>query len=101
VGEELSRLSDITLVDSEHCRQRNSGTGDPQRDSRLVAGESDGSAFLPLGQAERCRRLARATDASLRDSLLKLAEEYTARASALENDGTAIWQADADDQGAE
>jgi hypothetical protein len=37
----------------------------------------------------------------LRDSLLKLAEEYTARASALENDGTAIWQADADDQGAE
>jgi hypothetical protein len=58
--------------------------------------------FYLLEQAERCRRLARdSTDASLRDNLLKLAEEYTARASAEENDGTAVWLADADDQGTE
>jgi hypothetical protein len=58
--------------------------------------------FYHLGQAERCRRLARdSTDASLSDSLLKLAEEYTARASAGENDGTAVRLADADDQGTE
>ena len=38
-------------------------------------------------QAERCRRLARdSTDPVLRDSLLKLAEEYTARAECREND---------------
>jgi hypothetical protein len=37
----------------------------------------------------------------LSDSLLKLAEEYTARAGAGENDGTAVWLADADDQGTE
>ena len=59
-------------------------------------------SFYLREQAERCRRLARdSTDPSLRDSLLKLAEEYTARASAQENDGTAVWQADADDQGTE
>ena len=57
--------------------------------------------YLP-GQAERCRRLAGcSTDAGLSDSLLKLAEEYTARASAGENDGTAVRLADADDQGTE
>jgi hypothetical protein len=55
----------------------------------------------PFYLSDRPSVAARATDASLRDSLLKLAEEYTAWASALENDGTAIWQADADDQGAE
>ena len=56
--------------------------------------------FYHLGQAERCRRLARdSTDAGLSDSLLKLAEEYTARASAGENDGTAVRLAD--DQGTE
>jgi hypothetical protein len=55
--------------------------------------------YLP-GQAERCRRLARCSmDAGLSDSLL--AEEYTARASAGENDGTAVRLADADDQGTE
>jgi len=49
-------------------------------------------------QAERCRRLARdSADLSLRDSLLRLADEYTARAAALENDGTAVWRADSDD----
>jgi erythromycin esterase-like protein len=58
--------------------------------------------FCLLGQAERCRRLARdSTDAGLSDRLLKLAEEYTARASAGENDRTAVWLADADDQGTE
>ena len=46
--------------------------------------------FDHLGQAERCRRLARdSTDAGLSDSLLKLAGEYAARAGAEENDGTA------------
>ena len=58
--------------------------------------------FYLLGQAERCRRLARdSTDAGLSDSLLKLAEEYTARAGAGENDGTAVWLTDAGDQGTE
>jgi hypothetical protein len=58
--------------------------------------------FYRLEQAERCRRLARAsTDASLRNSLLKLAEECAARASTGENGGTLVWQADADDQGTE
>jgi hypothetical protein len=37
----------------------------------------------------------------LRGSLLNLAGDYTARASARENDGAAVWQADADDQGTE
>jgi hypothetical protein len=37
----------------------------------------------------------------LRNSLLKLAEEYTMRAGVQENDGTAAWQADADDKGTE
>ena len=50
-------------------------------------------------QTERCRRLARdSTDPTLRDSLLKLAEEYAARASAQENDDTAVWQAGSADQ---
>jgi len=58
--------------------------------------------FYILEQAERCRRLARdSTDASSRDSLLELAGKYTARASAGENDGTAVRLADADDQGSE
>jgi len=52
-------------------------------------------------QAECCRRLARdSTDDSLRDSLLALAEEYTARANTLENDNTAVWRAGSDDDGA-
>jgi len=45
-------------------------------------------------QAERCRRLARdCTDPTLRDSLLRLAGEYAARAGAQENDDMAVWQA--------
>jgi hypothetical protein len=37
-------------------------------------------------QAERCRRLARdSTDTSLRASLLELADEYAARAAAVED----------------
>lgn len=54
-------------------------------------------------RAERCRRLAcDCTDPVLRDSLLKLAEEYSGRASDPENDETAVWQAgpDQDDQDA-
>lgn len=53
-------------------------------------------------QAERCRRLARdCTDPRLRDSLLKLADQYIARAGAQESDETAVWQAGSgeDDQG--
>jgi hypothetical protein len=45
-------------------------------------------------QAERCHRLARdSTDPVLRHDLLKLAEEYTARADAGEKDDRAAWQA--------
>ena len=50
-------------------------------------------------QAERCRRLARdCTDPTLRDSLLRLAEEYAARAGAQENDVMTVWQAGSDRQ---
>jgi hypothetical protein len=52
-------------------------------------------SFHLRDQAERCSRLARdSTDSNLRDSLLGLAEEYTARANAHENDDTAVWRAD-------
>ena len=51
-------------------------------------------------QAERCRRLGRdSTDPVLRDSLFKLADEYAARASAEENEDTAVWRASRDDEG--
>ena len=87
------------LVHSEHRRRGNSGTGDGEPPKGLPP--RCGSVrwinlfYLP-GQAERCRRLAHSsTDAGLSDSLLKLAEEYTAR------DGTAVRLADADDQGTE
>jgi hypothetical protein len=50
-------------------------------------------------QAERCRGLAGdCTDLNLRGSLLRLAEEYAARAGAQVNDDTAVWQAGSDDQ---
>jgi hypothetical protein len=60
--------------------------------------------FYLLEQAERCRRLARdSTDPVLRDSLLKLADEYAARAGDLENaseyDEVTVWQAESDDKG--
>jgi hypothetical protein len=60
-------------------------------------------------QAERCRRLARdSTDPNLRDNLMRLADEYAARASAQESDDAntgatddqAVWQARPDDEGA-
>jgi hypothetical protein len=57
-------------------------------------------------QAERCRRLARdSTDPRLRDTLMRLADEYTARASADEPDAANDDAADArrarpDDNGA-
>jgi hypothetical protein len=42
--------------------------------------------FYLLEQIERCRRLARdSTDPVLRDSLLRLAGEYAARAGDVEN----------------
>ena len=44
-------------------------------------------SFYLLEQAERCRRLARdSTDPSVRDRLFKLADEYTAKADAQEQD---------------
>jgi hypothetical protein len=65
-------------------------TESPHRDSRLVSN----SRALP-------RLRPRFHRSQLRDGLLKLAEEYTARASIQENDDTAVWQAGADDQGIE
>jgi hypothetical protein len=51
-------------------------------------------------QAERYRRLARdSTDTILRDSLLNLADEYTAQAAAQEDDAPAVWQAGSNDNG--
>jgi hypothetical protein len=56
-------------------------------------------SFHLLEQAERCRRLARdSTDPTLRDSLLKLVDEYAARAGAQKNEDTTIWQAGSHDQ---
>jgi hypothetical protein len=54
-------------------------------------------------QAERCRRLARgATDPSLQNRLLRLTDEYAARAGAQENedenDDKTVWQAGSDDR---
>jgi hypothetical protein len=59
-------------------------------------------SFFLREQAERCRRLARdSTGPSVRDGLLSLAEDHTAKADAREqNDETAVWQANSDDQGA-
>jgi hypothetical protein len=66
-------------------------------------------SFYLREQAERCRRLARdSTDPSLRDSLMRLADEYAARASVQEsedafgggNDDKTVWRARSDDEGA-
>jgi hypothetical protein len=55
-------------------------------------------SFYLREQAERCRRLARdSTDPALRDSLLKLADEYSVRASA--HDDTSIRRGGPDDKG--
>ncbi len=52
-------------------------------------------------QAERCRRLARdTTDTNLRDRLLELADEYAARAAAMEDPESPARDAGADDEGA-
>lgn len=52
-------------------------------------------------QAERCRRLARdCTDDSVRDNLLGLADEYVARAVALEDGGDSIPGAGPEDRDA-
>jgi len=68
-------------------------------DFRPVASEFDGATFHLREQAERCRRLAHdSTDPVLRDNLLKLAEEYTARADAGEDDDPAVWQAGSGDR---
>jgi hypothetical protein len=66
--------------------------------------------FYLREQAERCRRLARdSTDPALRNSLLRRADEYAARAgdqedaseNGSENDDTAVWQAGSDNKGAD
>ncbi len=52
-------------------------------------------------QAERCRRLARgSTDTNLRDRLLELADEYAARAAAMEDPESPAGHAGSEDQGA-
>jgi hypothetical protein len=57
-------------------------------------------SFYFREQAERCRRLARdSTDPRVREGFLNLAEEYTAKADAGENDESAVWQAGSDDDG--
>jgi hypothetical protein len=59
------------------------------------------ASFYLREQAERCRRLARdSTDPALRDSLLRLAEEYAERAVAEKNDDPPVWQVGRDDDGA-
>lgn len=65
-------------------------------------------SFYLREQAERCRRLARdSTDPNLRDSLMRLADEYAARASAQESedasgtDDRTVWQARPDDEDAD
>jgi hypothetical protein len=51
-------------------------------------------------QAKRCRRLARdSTDPGVREGLLGLADEYTAKADAQENAEGAVWRAGSDDDG--
>jgi hypothetical protein len=48
-------------------------------------------SFYLCEQTERCRRLPHdSIDPSLRASLLNLAEEYTAKADAVENDQAAV-----------
>jgi hypothetical protein len=57
-------------------------------------------SFYLREQAERCRRLARdSSDPGVRDGFLKLADEYVAKADALENDQAAVWQASSSDDG--
>jgi hypothetical protein len=52
-----------------------------------------------LSKPSVAARLARdSTDPALRESLLKLAEEYAARAGAQENDDATVWQAGSNDQ---
>jgi hypothetical protein len=58
-------------------------------------------SFYLREQAERCRRLARdSIDPDLRGSLLRLAGEYAARASAGQRGGdTVVWQAGGSEPG--
>lgn len=61
-------------------------------------------SFYLREQAERCRRLARGSiDPSLCESLIRLADEFAARARVLENhhtnDDTAVWRAGRQDRG--
>jgi hypothetical protein len=61
-------------------------------------------SFYLREQAERCRRLARgSTVPNLCESLLKLADEFAARADAVanhdSNDGSSVWRSGHQDQG--
>ena len=77
---------------------RGAGNREPNKDSRLVANESNGAVFPASRPAERCRRLARdSTDSTLPS---RLAEQYVAQAAAPENEDKAIWRAGQDDEGA-
>jgi hypothetical protein len=57
-------------------------------------------SFYIREQAEQSRRLARdSIDPGVRHGLLKLADEYVAKADALENNRAAVWQASSSDDG--
>jgi hypothetical protein len=67
-------------------------------DSRRVASEIDGAAFSSPRAGRALPPSRDSIDPVLRDNLLKLAEEYTARADAGENDDPAVWQAGSGDR---
>jgi hypothetical protein len=63
--------------------------------------DADGAMVQASEQAERCRRLARDnTDPDLRDSLLRLADEYAARAATPEGQAIPVRKAGSDDRSA-
>jgi hypothetical protein len=73
-------------------------------DSRLVASESRWHSFSTSSNESSVAFVSPAIPPT-RDSLLKLADEYAARASDLENasenDDATVWQAGSDDKDAD
>jgi hypothetical protein len=91
----LSRIPDIKGVEFDDCRQRHLAAGDRAPPATLRASPMAKPNLHE--QAERCRRLARnSIDLALRDSLLKLADEYAERAGAKDN--IAVAPASSNDQ---
>jgi hypothetical protein len=57
-------------------------------------------SFYFREESDRCRRLGRdSTDTELRDGPFRVAEEYATRATAEENEETAVWNAATNDDG--